>query len=69
MSEYELLSIVAAIVHAGADDSEGSAGYSPESAVKIGARILAAAKTQIAQNSNDELTRQMDAGETKEPEK
>lgn len=33
------------------------------------AYYCAVCASKIAQNSNDELTRQMDAGETKEPEK
>lgn len=53
----------------------GPLGYMPSDRVTDGGMSLAprgfkeAVIRARAQNSNDELTRQMDAGETKEPEK
>jgi hypothetical protein len=40
MDKRQLLAIMAAIIFAGADDNEGSPGYTPDQAVERAAQIL-----------------------------
>lgn len=46
MQNFELVAILAAIIHSGADDREGACGYSPDGAVKRAKLILEEAKQQ-----------------------